>query len=616
MRKRSAVLVRALRARRRFGIGLAVVAATLALPVAATAQVEAPDDLPAQPPTMQDPRVGLSPGLENAGTAALGMELQAHLSKPPGWFNPANPGDFAFPNSDLAFQGDFAFVGGFNGIQIYDISDPAAPSLRTALVCPGGQGDVSVFGDLMFMSVEESRAKVDCTLDPPADATTRFRGVRIFDISNIDAPQQVAAVQTCRGSHTHTLVTDDEDPDNVFIYVQGTGGVRPATELAGCVETPNLSAIPSPLESEEPQNPDSSRWRIEVIKVPVDAPETAAVVNGPRLFSDGTRINGLQNKPRTTNHPSGMTWSPRPVTDACHDITVYPELELAAGACEGNGLLIDISDPANPKRIAFVADKRFAYWHGATFSNDGKTVVFTDEWGGGTAARCRAADDLKWGANGVYDIIDGKLHWRSYFKIPPVQTTQENCVSHLPSLVPVPGRDVLVQAWYQGGASLIDFSDSSDPQEIGYFDRGPISSAGLVLGGFWSTYWYNGEAFGSEIARGFDVLGLTPTAELSANEIAAAREVQVDRLNVQHQDRLTWEPSFNVVRAFIDQAVRAGDLSGEQLDQVNKYVDRAERFSTGPQATAAKAQLKDIANQLPGEQFDNLRDALIALSGT
>ena len=611
MRKGSAVPARVGRARRIAGIALAVLATTVALPAAAGAQTEAPDGLPSELPSASDPRVGLTPGLTDAETAALGMELLAHRDKPPGWSNPSNPGDFAFPNSDLAFQGDYAFVGSFNGFNVYDISNPSSPVLRTSVVCPGGQGDVSVYGDLLFMSVEETRAKKDCTLVPAATAETRFRGVRIFDISNIAAPVQVGQVQTCRGSHTHTLVTDDEDPDNVYIYVQGTGGVRPAAELAGCVETPGGSAA---LEVETPQPENSSRWRIEVIKVPVDAPETAAVVNEPRLFSDGERINGLQNTPRTPNHPSGIAWGPRPVTDACHDITVYPALDLAAGACEGNGLLIDISDPANPQRISAISDKRFAYWHGATFSNDGKTVVFTDEWGGGTAARCRAADDLKWGANGVYDIVDGKLEWRSYFKIPPVQTTQENCVSHLPSLVPVPGRDIIVQAWYQGGASLVDFSDSENPQEIGYFDRGPISPTNLVLGGFWSTYWYNGAAFGSEIARGFDVLGLTATDQLSDNEIAAAQEVQVDRLNVQHQDPLTWEPSFNVVRAFIDQAVRAGDLSGKQLDQVNKFVDRAERFSTGPQANAAKAQLKAIANQLPGEQFDNLRGGLIALS--
>jgi hypothetical protein len=556
----------------------------------------------AQLPDPNDPRVGLSPGLDTPGVANEGVDLLAHLNKAPGWFNPANPGDFGFVNSDMAFQGDKAFVGNFNGFQIYDISNPAAPTLRTAVVCPGGQGDVSVYKNLVFMSVEENRAKKDCSLTPPADATTRFRGVRIFDISNIDAPVQVGQVQTCRGSHTHTLVTDADDPDNVYIYVQGTAGVRPATELAGC-DANNTNT---------PVGDNPSKWRIEVIKVPVAAPQNAAIVNEPRLFRDEATgaVNGLQNAPQTPNHPSGMAWSPTPITDACHDITVYPKYEIAAGACEGNGLLIDISDPANPKRIDAVADPVYAYWHGATFSNDGKTVVFTDEWGGGTQPRCRATDQLNWGGNSIYDIVDGKLVFRSYYKIPPVQTNQENCVSHLPSLVPVPGRDIFIQAWYQGGASLVDFSDSSHPVEIGYYDRGPISSASLVLGGLWSTYWYNGQTYGSEIARGFDVFGLTATDQLSDNEIEAAREAQVERLNVQHQDELHWEPSFAVVRSFVDQGNRAGNFDAETLALANKFIDRAERFAADGNSAAAKAQLRALAGELEGDDFESLRDAL------
>jgi hypothetical protein len=363
-------------------------------------------------------------------------------------------------------------------------------------------------------------------------------------------------------------------------------------------------------------NPNPSQWRIEVIKVPLAAPQNAAVVNEPRLFRDEATgaLNGLQNAPQTPQHPSGMNWGPTPDTNSCHDITVYPEREIAAGACEGNGLLIDISDPANPKRIDAVADPIYAYWHGATFSNDGKTVVFTDEWGGGTSARCRATDQLSWGGNSIYDIVDGKLVFRSYYKIPPVQTLQENCVSHIPSLVPVPGRDIFIQAWYQGGASLVDFSDSSNPVEIGYYDRGPISSASLVLGGLWSTYWYNGATFGSEIARGFDVFGLTPTDELSENEIEAAQEVQVGRLNVQHQDELEWEPSFAVVRSFVDQGVRAEDIDAKTLEKITKFVDRAERFSERGQTDAAKDQLRSLADQLEGDEFDALRDALLELA--
>jgi hypothetical protein len=571
------------RALRAVLVGLAMLAA---LPAAASAQL----------PTTNDPRVGLAPGFENPGTAASGLQHLANRAKPAGFFDPANPGAFGFLTSDMAFQGDFAFVGGFNGFQIYNIANPSSPSLTTAVICPGGQGDLSVYQNLLFMSVEESRARVDCGTDPSVG--TRFQGVRIFDISNIAAPVQVAAVQACRGSHTHTLVTDEDDPNNVYIYVQGTTGVRPASTLAGCNNNPASGENPS-------------RWRIEVIKVPVAAPQNAAIVSEPRLFTDPATgaVDGLQNQVPTPLHPSGIPWGPTPITDACHDITVYPEIELAAGACEGNGLLIDISDPANPRRIDSVADPLYAYWHGATFSNDGKTVVFTDEWGGGTAARCRATDDLKWGGDSIYDIVDGKLVFRSYYKLPVAQTLQENCVSHIPSLIPVPGRDIFVQAFYQGGASLVDFSDSSNPVEIGYFDRGPVSGTSLVFGGFWSTYWYNGETYGSELARNFDVLGLTPNAQLSANEIAAAREVQVDRLNVQRQDRFTWEPSFAVVRSFLDQAFRA-DAGSKTLGKVDDAITRAEGFADNGQFRAAAAQLDSAANKTKGDGLDGLSDAL------
>jgi hypothetical protein len=561
----------------------------------------------AQLPDPTDPRVGLDPGLNDAEVASEGMNLLAHLNKPDAFIDPANPGNFGFLNSDMAFQGDNAFVGNFNGFNIYDISNPAAPTLTTSVVCPGGQGDLSVYKHLLFMSVEETRAKKDCTSTPAADATTRFRGVRIFDISNIEAPVQVGQVQTCRGSHTHTLVTDKHSKRYVYIYVQGTAGVRPPEELAGC-DANNTNT---------PTGDNPSKWRIEVIKVPVRAPEDAAIVNTPRLFRDPATgaVNGLQNAVPTPNHPSGMPWGPTPITDACHDITVYPKFEIAAGACEGNGLLIDISDPANPERIDAVADPIYAYWHGATFSNDGKTVVFTDEWGGGTAARCRATDQLSWGGNSIYDIVKGKLVFRSYYKIPPVQTVQENCVSHIPSLVPVPGRDIFVQAWYQGGASLVDFSDSSNPVEIGYYDRGPISSASLVIGGLWSTYWYNGATYGSELARGFDVWGLAPTDQLSENEIEAAEDVQVGRLNVQHQDKLEWDPSFAVVRSFIDQLERSGEVSDRTIDRINRTVDRAERLADDGKRIAASVTLRVLAATLRGDELDDVQDAVRDLAG-
>jgi hypothetical protein len=571
----------------------------------------------AQPPTTNDPRVGLAPGVNDAGVAKLGMDLRAHANNAPAFINPVFPGtlgtQIAFANSDMAFQGDHVFMGSFNGFQIWDVSNPSAPVQRTAFVCPGGQGDLSVYRNLLFMSVEETRAKKDCSANTPENPTTaenRFRGVRIFDISNIAMPVQVGQVQTCRGSHTHTLVTDKRDRQNVYIYVSGTSSVRPPAELAGCDGLPTSGGGP-------PVGDNPSRWRIEVIKVPLAAPQNAAVVNEVRLFRDSETgaVNGLQNAPQTPSHPGwdgppAQPWQPIPITDACHDITVYPELRIAAGACEGNGLLIDIKDPANPKRIDAVADPLYAYWHGATFSNDGKTVVFTDEWGGGTNPRCRAKDDLKWGGNSIYDIVRGKLVFRSYYKIPPVQTDQENCVSHIPSLVPVPGRDIFVQAWYQGGASLVDFSDSSNPVEIGYFDRGPIHPEVMVLGGLWSTYWYNGDTYGSEIWRGLDVFGLTPTEDLSANEIAAAREVQVDRLNVQHQDRIRWKPSFAVVRALLDQLVRAGDIDSKTLAKVNFFLNKAEDYLDRGKEKSASNALKSAERALDEREHDDVEDAI------
>jgi hypothetical protein len=490
-----------------------------------------------------DPREGLGAGWLDAETAISNLEHVAHHDKPAGFVDPNNPGSFAFVTSDLALSGDHAFVGNFNGFNVYDISDPANPVNVVNVVCPGGQGDLSVHGNLLFMSVEETRARVDCGTNPQVG--TRFQGVRIFDISDIANPVQVAAVQTCRGSHTHSLVIDPEDSANAYVYVSGTAGVRPAATMAGCNNDP--ASAPNP-----------SRWRIEVIQVPLANPAAAAIVSEPRLFRDPVTgaVDGLQNTLPTPLHPSGAPWGPAPITDACHDITTYPEIGLAAGACEGNGILVDISDPVNPVRIDEVSDPNFAYWHSATLNNDGTTAVFTDEWGGGTAARCRVTDQPQWGADAIYDVSGGQMSFASYYKMPAVQTVQENCVAHNGSLIPVPGRDIMTQAWYQGGISLVDVTDTANPVEIGYFDRGPINAAGLVLGGFWSAYWYNGEIIGSEIARGVDVFRLLPSGHLTEAEIGAATEVVQDEFNAQHQTRFTWAPSFNVARARFDQLAR------------------------------------------------------------
>jgi hypothetical protein len=546
-----------------------------------------------------DPRIDLEPGYFPWSEAASNMELLDNDPRVPPF--DANPGNFGFVNSDLAFTGNHAIVGSFNGFQVYDLSDPANPELTSAFVCPGGQGDVSVYGNLLFMSVEETRGRIDCgTQGAPGTVNTeRFRGVRIFDISDLDNPVQLPGVQTCRGSHTHTLVTDPDDAANIYIYNSGTSGVRSPLELAGCE---NAALTQSPVTTGNP-----TQWRIDVIKVPLAAPQTATIVSQPRIFTDPETgaFNGLQNTLGGALHPSGIAYSPLPNTNTCHDMTAYPELGILAGACQGNGILLDISDPVNPVRLDAVSDPNFSYWHSATLSNDGTKVIFTDEWGGGTSPRCRVTDQPQWGADAIFDIEDGEMTFASYYKLPVPQTTTENCVAHNSSLIPVPGRDILAQAWYQGGVSIIDFSDSSNPVEIAFFDRGPINVPNptlLNLGGLWSTYWYNGHIYGTEIARGFDTFGLLVSDLMSDNEIDAASEVEQDEFNAQHQTTITWAPSFNVAGAYFDQAVRSGELAGAKLTKVAKHMALAESLQGNGNASAAQLdiairQLSDTGDQ-------------------
>jgi hypothetical protein len=456
---------------------------------------------------------------------------------------------------------------------VWDVADPKNPTLRATLVCPGGQGDVSVRGNLLFMSVEETRGRVDCGTGGVGEAASaeRFRGVRIFDITDVAKPRQIAAVQTCRGSHTHTLVTDPRDPANVYVYVSGTSPSRPAAELAGCAERAG------------PTDPNSPYFRIEVIRVPLAAPQQARVVSTPRLFADRTtgNIAGLFK-----GGSQGEGAQEAAQTDQCHDITVYPALGLAAGACAGNGILLDIRDPANPKRVHEVSDPNFAYWHSATFSNDGRKVLFSDEWGGGVAPRCRATDKPLWGANALFTLTNNRLRAAGHYKLPAAQTATENCVAHNGSLVPVPGRDIMVQAWYQGGVSVFDFTDPARPVEIAYFDRGPMDSTRLVLGGQWSSYWYNGHIYGSEIGRGLDVLRLVPTDQLSQHEIDAANLVRMDEFNPQHQTRITWPAHFTVARAYVDQLVRGRGLPEARTTAIAQALDAAEAQSGAARRTA------------------------------
>jgi hypothetical protein len=570
---------------------------------------------PPLPPGMtgsdaNDPRAKLAPGMYNAGEVSLGMKHLLLLKKPDLFqldsADPDNPkvqktlgllgvadtskmpkpfqlvfAQLAFANSDLAFQGKHLFQGNFYGVNIYDISNPAKAQLVTSLVCPGGQGDVSVYKNLMFMSVEMPNGRIDCgpqgfppgppppaseDKKPPVPAPQkdRFRGVRIFDISDIRSPKQIAAVQTCRGSHTHTLVVDPKDKNNVYIYVSGTSFVRQSEELAGCSD-----AAPD-------KNPNTALFRIDVIKVPLAAPQNAQVVSSPRVFINPRTgaLNGLSNGGAHGKAGEGLK---QPTdSDQCHDITVYSSMGLAAGACSGNGILLDIKDPAHPKRLDAVNDPNYSYWHSASFSNDGTKVVFTDEWGGGLGARCRPNDPSKWGADAVFRVKANKLSFASYYKLPAAQGDTENCVAHNGSLIPVPGRDIEVQAWYQGGISVMDFTDADHPVEIAYFDRGPIDPHMLILGGDWSAYWYNGHIYASEIARGLDIFELSPSEFLTQNEIDAAKTARVAELNVQNQQRIKWPAQLIVAKAYLDQLERSQALPADRIAAVRNAIQSAE----------------------------------------
>src|SRR5438093_4591670 len=591
-------------------LGLAVVSLLVALEGGA-------QERPAPTATTNDPRVGLKAGLRDAGEAAKNMKRIATLPKPEGFFDPKAPGGeptpperdpnlppldpnappdprfaniLAFANSDLAFSGNHLFMGSFHGFNTYDIERPGKPKVLASIVCPGGQGDVSVHGNLLFMSVEQTRGRLDCGtqgVTTPVSAE-RFRGIRIFDISDINKPRQIAAVQTCRGSHTHTLVPDLNDKTNLYIYGSGTGTVRSAEELAGC----------SGLKPDD--DPNTALFSIDVIQVPLAAPQNAKIVNRPRIFAD-TATGAIAGLWQGGTHGEGTQKTS--VTNQCHDITVFPEIGLAAGACSGNGILLDIHDPKNPARLDQAVDKNFAYWHSATFNNDGTKVIFTDEWGGGTRPRCRASDPPTWGADAIFDIVDRKLRFGGYFKMPAAQTEQENCVAHNGSLIPVPGRDIMVQAWYQGGLSMFDFTDAAHPVEIGFFDRGPIDAKQLMTGGYWSTYWYNGQIYGSEIARGIDLFKLKPSEYLSQNEIDAASLIRVDELNTQQQTKVVWPASSVVARAYIDQLTRTKGMQPERARALKAALERADGLRTAQDrsATAIVDQLETLANQVEGD---------------
>lgn len=575
-----------------------------------------------------DPRSALTPGFRDAGEAILNLEHVASLPKPAGFFDPENPanlspkrlkalaGDEAdntdgkkgkkdpdkerspllsFSNTDIAFSGDVMVVGNYHGFNIYRLlEDGRRPELVSSVVCPGGQGDVSIVGDLLIMSVEQTRGRLDCGLQGVTEDVSpeRFRGLRILDISDLRRPVQVGAVQTCRGSHTHSVVSGPGEDGKIVVYNSGTASVRDEEELGGCYD-------------ESPGDDRTALFRIDVIEIPVNDPSKARVVDSPAVFAD-PESGVLAGLWRGGDH--GDDTQETRQTDQCHDITVFPERKIAAGACSGNGILFDITDPRNPQRLDAVVDSGFAYWHSATFNNDGTKVIFTDEWGGGARPRCRSYDPLTWGADAIYDIVDGKLEFRSFFKMPAPQMEQENCVAHNGSIVPVPGRDVFVQAWYQGGLSVLDFTDSSKPVEIAYFDRGPIDAEELVLGGFWSTYWYQGLIYGTEIARGLDVFALTPSEFLTENEIAAAALADGGgRFNPQQQFPVQWPAEPAVGRAYVDQLERDGALTESAAAQLRAALDRSEqRLQEGTRDGGLAGDLEEAAATHDGSQGDGV----------
>ncbi|GLS01775.1 hypothetical protein GCM10007859_17910 [Brevundimonas denitrificans] len=555
-----------------------------------------------------DARSTLSPGLADAGQAASGMALEYSVGMAPGFADPdigfspptsqaegeammararGNPNfsPLGMANTDMAVSNGKLFVGNFNGFNAYDISG-GAPRLVMSVVCPGGQGDVSVHGDLLFMSVEENRGRLNCGAATTEDdvVTQRFRGIRIFDISDLNAPRQIAAVQTCRGSHTHTLVPHPTDANVLYVYNSGTSDVRGTAELAICTD------------GQPDQNPETALFSIDVIKVELDRPQDAAIVNRPRIFADSQtgRVAGLWRGGR-----AGIASQNTAQTNQCHDITVFPEVGLAAGACSGNGILLDISDPENPRRTSDIFDPDMAYWHSATFNNAGDKVVFTDEWGGGIGARCQATNPSTWGANMVATIENRTLAGKSFHKLPSAQGATENCVAHNGMIIPVPGRDLMVQAWYQGGVSIMDFTDPAKPVEIAFFDRGPIDANRLYVGGSWSAYWFNGRIYSSEIARGLDVLRLVPSEHLSAAEIAAAEAVTSATINPQTQTRIVWADTPDVAAAYLDQLTRAGGVEAELSAQVQAGIDQWRRG--GRADRRGSATLAGLLNEASGK---------------
>ena len=561
-------------------------------------------------PSADDPRNNLTPGRYDAGTAASGMRLVS-FSKKPTAFDTSR--GLTFVNSDLAFGKNYVYQGNFAGFVIWDISDPTKPVVASAVRCTTSQGDPSVVGNLLFLSAEGAGNRNDCGDQGVQDPKDHMAGVRIYDVSNPTAPKLVKNVQTCKGSHTHTVVPSPKDKNIIYLYVSGQQAARPETEMPGC------------KNGADPADPTNSLYQLDIIKVPLDHPERAAVIPGARIFT-GLEGEGECKQFCAPVDPRRAAAGPRRAAPAaapgeptstgprnCHDVTAYPSMSLLLASCSTHSIVVDIRNPEKPVRLDALTDtNNFQGRHTAAFSNDGKKLIQTDEWGGGTSPMCQKSSMIELGGNTIISLdAKRKQTQRAYFKLPSAQSAEENCVSHNGGIIPVPGRDLYVQGWYQGGVDVMDFTDPDKAFEIAYFDRGSIDpptpidmplppvdpnvrGGGRTMGGSWGAYYWNGMIYSSELDRGMDIYELTPSAHLSANEIAAAKLVRFTEYNPQSQPKITWPPAFVVVRSYLDQLVRGAGLDASRTSAIDAALTAAEQ-----QTGAARARsLTTLAGQV------------------
>ena len=556
-------------------------------------------------PSAADPRSNLKTGRLDAGTAASNMRLVS-FSRKPAQFDTAR--GLTFINSDLAFGTHYVYQGNFAGFTVWDMSNPEKPVIASVVDCITSQGDPSIVGNLLFLSAEGAGNRNDCGKGGVHDPRDHMAGVRIYDVSNPRAPRLIKNVQTCKGSHTHTVIPSPTDARIVYLYVSGQQAARPATELAGC------------NNGTDPADPANSLYQLDIIKVPLAHPEQAAVIPGARIFT------GLDKSPdcitfcappevrRSAGGAGGVAAAPSPAGAPlntgprnCHDVTAYPAMHLLAAACSSHAIMVDISNPEKPVRLSTLTDtNNFQGRHTAGFSNDGRKTLWTDEWGGGTGPMCQAGSIMELGGNTIVvaSADNRKLTQHAYFKLPTAQSAQENCVSHNGGLIPVPGRDLYVQGWYQGGVDVMDFTDADHPVEIAYFDRGSIDAPSdtskasersrYTIGGSWGAYYWNGMIYSSELDRGLDVYELTPSAQLSANEIAAANMVRLAEYNPQSQPKIVWPAAFPVVRSYLDQLVRNDGLAADHTTAVSAALNTAEAKSGAARSAALSALAKQV----------------------